>query len=171
MNVHIMKEKLSINKINISNEVFDTTIDILRKRGRRREEGLVLWAGLVNNDWTEARVIKSIIHEEGHWGGGVDLDYDTLIKISDYLNARGFVLLSQVHTHPGDFGHSCGDDRTPACHRYGFISIVVPEYALYEHQDLSHCYVYEYLGDYSWKLLGEDVVTKKFCLEASVIRI
>ncbi len=171
MNVYDMERKPFINKVKISKEMFDTTIEILRKRGMQREEGLVLWGGLINDDWTEARVIKSIVHEAGHWGGGVDLDYQTLIKISDYINARGLVLLAQVHTHPRDFGHSCGDEKTPTSHRYGFISIVVPNYALFDHQDLSKTYVYEYLGNNSWRLLGKDNVATKFCIEKSVIRI
>ena len=65
MNVYDMERKPFINKVKISKEMFDTTIEILRKRGMQREEGLVLWGGLINDDWTEARVIKSIVHEAG----------------------------------------------------------------------------------------------------------
>ena len=171
MMVYNVERKPFIKKILISKEMFDSTIEILRKRGMQREEGLVLWGGLITDDWTEARVVKSIVHEAGHWGGGVNLDYKTLLTISDYLNARGLVLIAQVHTHPRDFGHSCGDEKTPTSHRYGFISIVVPDYALYDHQDLSKSYVYEYLGGTSWRLLGNGDVASKFCIEESVVRI
>ena len=155
----------------ISKSVFDKTIRILRKRGKKREEGLVLWVGLVKEDWTKAHVVNCITLKNGHWGGGVDLDYKTLVKISDILNERGLLLLAQIHTHPGDFGHSYGDEKTPSCHRYGFISIVVPDYASNQLRDLAKCYVYEYQGNLKWRLLDKKEILERFSIENSVISV
>lgn len=160
-----------IKTYNISQELFDKTIKTLRSRGRRKQEGLVLWAGIVNQRLSEAYILKSIIPRKGHWGGGVRLDHRVLLKLSDILVETGLILLAQVHTHPGDFGHSFGDERKSASYRLGYISIVVPNFALNELNDLKGCYVYEYHRNWRWNLLDEDDIKKRFKIEKSVMRI
>jgi hypothetical protein len=155
----------------ISDELFNTTIQILRRRGRKRQEGLVLWSGIIAQDWLKAYVLNCIVPRRGHWGGGVTLNHKTLLAISNSLNEKKHVLLAQIHTHPGDFGQSLGDDCTPVIHRLGFISIVVPKFALDATLELSDCYIHEYLGSHFWRVFDKSEIVERFRFSQTVIRV
>jgi len=94
-----------------------------------------------------------------------------LLKLSDELQKRDLLLLAQVHSHPGNFGHSYGDECKATSYRIGFVSIVVPEFALKETDDLSKCYVYEYEGNWKWRLLKSSEVSQRFVIEDSLVRV
>ena len=160
-----------IKRYHISQALFNESIKILKKRGKKREEGLVLWSGIINRENFEAYILNSVIPEGGHWGGGVTLDYKMLLQIIQLLGEKKQILLAQVHTHPGNFGHSLGDEKTPVSHRIGFISIVVPNYAIHKIKNMKNFYVYEYLGDFKWKLYAKNEINKKFVIYKSIMRV
>jgi len=155
----------------IPRDLFEASIKVLRKRGCRKQEGLVLWAGASSPNAEEAYVISYIIPRRGHWGGGVRLDTRVLLKLSEELEKRDLLLLAQVHTHPGNFGHSLGDEKRAISYRIGYISIVVPNFALSDTGDLSTCYVYEYMGNWKWKLVKSDEIASRFVIEDSLIKV
>jgi len=161
----------SIKRYYIPRDLFEKTIKVLRKRGYRKQEGLVLWAGAASRDAEEAYVVSYIIPIRGHWGGGVSLDSKFLLRLSEELEKRDLSLVAQIHSHPGNFGHSLGDEERGTSYRIGFVSIVVPYFALKEVQDLSACYVYEYEGNWKWRLLEGSEVSSRFVIEDSLIRI
>ena len=160
-----------IRQYYIPRDLFEKSMKVLRKRGRRRQEGIVLWAGAVTPNAEEAYVMSFIVPKRGHWGGGVRLDSKVLLKLSEELEKRDLLLLAQVHSHPGDFGHSLGDEERAVSYRLGFVSIVVPNFALIDIRDLSVCYVYEYVGNWKWKLLKSNEVTSRFIIEDTLIRV
>ena len=79
-------------------------------------------------------------------------------------------MLAQVHTHPGDFGHSPGDERNAVCFKIGFISIVVPNFAAPD-TDFDDFYVYSYCEHWKWHLFSSAEVKKQFIVADSIIRI
>lgn len=160
-----------IKRYYIPRDLFEKSIKVLRKRGRRKQEGLVLWAGAASPNAEEAYVVSYIVPKRGHWGGGVRLNSRVLLKLSEELEKRDLLLLAQVHSHPGDFGHSLGDEERAVSYRLGYVSIVVPNFALIDIHDLSMCYVYEYAGNWKWKLLKSNEVTSRFVIEDSLIRV
>jgi hypothetical protein len=160
-----------IKRYYVSRDLFEKTIEVLRIRGSKRQEGLVLWAGGASVNAEEAYVVSCIVPRRGHWGGGVRLDSKFLLKLSEELEKRDLLLLAQVHSHPGNFGHSPGDEIRAASYRMGFISIVVPCFALKETHDLSGCYIYEYEGNWNWRLLQGNEASSRFVVEDSLIRI
>jgi hypothetical protein len=160
-----------IKRYYISRDLFEKTVEVLRKRGRKKQEGLVLWAGGASADAEEAHVVSYIVPRRGHWGGGVRLDSKFLLKLSEELEKRDLLLLAQVHSHPGNFGHSPGDEKRAASYRIGFTSIVVPCFALEKIHDLSECYVYEYKGNWNWRLLEGSEASSRFVVEDSLIRV
>jgi len=161
----------SIKRYYLPRDLFEKTIKALRKRGQQKQEGLVLWAGAASSDAEEAYVLSCIIPKRGHWGGGVRLNSRCLLKLSDELQKRDLLLLAQVHTHPGNFGHSLGDEYKATSYRIGFVSIVVPGFALKETGDLSKCYVYEYEGNWKWRLLEHSEVSQRFVIEDSLVMV
>lgn len=161
----------SIARYYIPRYLFEKSIWLLRKRGRLKQEGLVLWAGAVGTDTEEAYVVSLIVPRRGYWGGGVRLNTTTLLKLSNELEKRDLSLLAQVHTHPGNFGHSWGDEKKATSFRLGYVSIVVPDFALNEIYDLSTCYVYEYEGNFKWRLLNSQEIGRRFLIEDFLIRV
>ena len=159
-----------IDRYYLPNIIFYNTMKELRKHGKRRREGLVLWAGGISSK-DEAYVMTQLIPKRGNWGGGVKLDSETLINMYDQLARRDLVLLAQVHTHPGDFGHSWGDEKYAVDYRIGFISIVVPDFAQRDFNDFSDCYVYEYCGKWNWELLNKEQKRERFIIEETEIII
>lgn len=160
-----------ISRYYIPRHLFDKSIKVLQKRGRHKQEGLVLWAGAPSPNAEEAYIVSYIVPKRGHWGGGVKLDARTLLKLSEELEKRDFLLLAQVHSHSGDFGHSWGDEKRATSFRLGYISIVVPNFALSDIHNLSMCYVYEYKGNWKWRLLKRNEVAARFVIEDSLIRV
>jgi len=160
-----------IDVYRISNILFNKTINILKNRGKKREEGLVLWSGIINPKLREAYIMNIMIPKNGHWGGGVTLTHKTILRIIDVLTKKGHFLLAQVHTHPGNFGHSYGDERTPVSHRIGFISIVVPDYALFKVKNMEKFFVYEYMGNFEWRLHSKSDIERKFVIDNYLIKV
>lgn len=160
-----------ISRYYISRHLFGESVKVLRKRGRRKQEGLVLWAGAPSPNAEEAYIVSYVVPQRGHWGGGVRLNARALLKLSGELEKRDLILLAQVHSHPGNFGHSWGDEERATSFRLGYISIVVPNFALTEIHDLSLCYVYEYKGNWKWRLLDRNEVALRFFIEDSLIRV
>ena len=152
-------------------DLLERTMKVLRKRGLRKQEGLVLWAGAASLNAEEAYLSCCIIPKRGYWGGGVRLTSRFLLKLSDELQKRDLLLLAQVHSHPGNFGHSYGDECKATNYRIGFVSIVVPWFALKETNDFSKCYVYEYEGNWKWRLLKSNEVSQRFVIEDSLVRV
>lgn len=160
-----------IKRYYLPRDLFERTMKVLRKRGLRKQEGLVLWAGAPSLNAEEAYVLSCIIPKRGHWGGGVRLNSRFLLTLSDELQRRDLLLLAQVHSHPGNFGHSPGDEYKATSYRIGFVSIVFPWFALKETSDLSKCYVYEYEGNWKWRLLKNSEVSQRFVIEDSLVRV
>lgn len=135
-------------QIFIPHQVLEGTSRFLRRRGQSGKEGLVLWAGRIDSD-SNASVLMHIT-AGGSWTMGVHLDFQQLIKLTQFMSDHNLILVAQVHNHPDRVPHSQGDDENPASHRTGYVSIVVPEMAL-QGLDLFDCYAYEYQSRLKWR--------------------
>lgn len=138
--------------------------------GKKRWEGLVLFGGHAGPIERSALVTTCLIPKKGHWGGGVRLGTDDFISLTTTLRELDLHLLAQMHSHPGDFGHSPGDELLATCFRKGFISIVVPSYAQQDRILPADCYIYEYIGDWKWRLLTKDEVSERIGIIPSLRR-
>lgn len=154
----------SIDKYYIRRDVLQQTSEHLKKYGRKESEALVFWAGWLDEK-CNAYVTSCKIPPNTNWGGGVRVELDGMLALMDELVKDDLLLLAQVHSHPGDFGHSYGDDLSASSYRKGYISIVVPNYGLIDLKDLSRCYVHEYAQNWEWKLLDEKEVRERFKIE------
>lgn len=154
----------------ITERVREATSSYFKEKSRARHEAYVFWAGSVPNA-IHAYVSSCIIPRVRTSPGRVSVSLEKLLDINKQLAKRGWVLLCQLHTHPGDFGHSSGDEKSAASYRLGFISIVVPDYGRKGLDNLEGCYVYEYAGNWKWKKLEGEEVAKRFVFEESLLSI
>ena len=154
----------SIGRYYIRREVLEQTSRHLKKYGKEQSESLVFWAGWVDEE-CNAHVTDCKIAKDINWKLGVRVELDGMLQLMDELIKEDLILLAQVHSHPGDFGHSYGDDLTASSYRKGYISIVVPNWGLIVLEDLSRCYVHEYEKNWEWKLLDKKEVRERFRVE------
>lgn len=133
----------------IPDHVFAATTRFLKRRGTARMEGLVLWAGR-SDDQSDS--VLTIIKAGDDWPHGVRLEFNQMLKLTEFLAAHSLTLLAQVHNHPDRIPHSQGDNDNPASHRPGYLSLVVPEMGIHGIR-LGECYAYEYVGRLEWREL------------------
>jgi hypothetical protein len=153
-----------VKRYHIGKNILTQTEQHLKKYGRKRSEALVFWAGWLDKK-CEAHVTTCKIPRNINWGMGVRVELDGMLELMDELIAEDLVLLTQVHSHPGDFGHSHGDEKTAASYKKGFVSIVVPNFGLVDLNDLSECYVYEYSDNWDWRRIEGNELMERFRIE------
>jgi hypothetical protein len=71
------------------------------------------------------------------------------------LADRGLGVRVQVHTHPGAAFHSKTDDDFPLIHEAGFLSLVIPDFALGV-VGFDQAYLTEIQADGSWRQVAID---------------
>lgn len=111
----------------VPRRVLDQTFDVFRECGQGRRECQVVWT----SRWDLPESICECVHptHRSHAGGFVTEDS----WINDFwlkLAAAGLGIRVQIHTHPGSAFHSPTDDEFPIVHNPGFLSLVVPNFAL-----------------------------------------
>lgn len=114
-------------RYHINRGMLESTFEHFRRCGGGRRECQALWL----SSWDQPEIISSVVHPEhvAHFGGFVLGD--------DWLNAFWLRLSNinsgvrvQVHTHPREAFHSPTDDAFPIIHKPGFLSLVIPNFAL-----------------------------------------
>ncbi|HKS17801.1 MAG TPA: hypothetical protein VJS63_01160 [Bradyrhizobium sp.] len=81
--------------------------------------------------WNEPCTVTKVVHpeHEAHVGGFV-LNDRWLNHFWSGLAQENLGIRIQVHTHPGEAFHSLTDDTFPIVHTTGFLSLVIPNFAL-----------------------------------------
>lgn len=107
--------------------VLRDTFAVLRRCGGGWRECQVLWTA----PWANPDTVTTVIHplHRAH-GDGFELDGAWLTTFWQHLVAEGHGVRVQVHTHPGRAFHSATDDAWPIVHTPGFLSLVIPRFAL-----------------------------------------
>ena len=105
------------------------TFSELRRCGRGRRECQVAWL----SSWGRLELITRMIHvEHSATAVGFELADDALTRLWRDLAHTGEGIRVQIHTHPGAAFHSVTDDRWPLVHTPGFLSLVIPSFAMGE---------------------------------------
>ncbi|MGH3217860.1 MAG: Mov34/MPN/PAD-1 family protein [Streptosporangiaceae bacterium] len=92
-----------------------------------RHEGIVFWAG--RRDGADQIVVTVIVPRAIHGRGFVHVPADQVGEVAFESRSRRLVLLSQVHSHPGDdTRHSDADDDLVLMAREAMFSVVVARY-------------------------------------------
>jgi hypothetical protein len=111
----------------IAHGLVEETFRHFRHCGRGKDECQMLWL----SPWSRPEIITRVVHPKhvAHFGGFVVEDAwlnEFWCKLAD--DDLGVRL--QVHTHPREAFHSATDDAFPIIHTPGFLSLVIPDFAL-----------------------------------------
>lgn len=135
----------------INSAVIEKTYAHLKREGMKPTEGLVYWAGWYLNN---VCLVTSLLVPSGFSRyGGVCVPTQEMVRIARLMRGFDLFIVAQVHTHPGDHGHSGGDDVNAVSSVPGFLSIVVPNFAQAATLRLEDCYLHRYLGKGRWREL------------------
>jgi hypothetical protein len=111
----------------VMKEVLEHAFEHLRICGVGRAECVVYLTGPVG----DPAVIDGVVHPRHTAGpGGYDLDSAAIADLWRNLVASRRSIRVQVHTHPGTAYHSRRDDALALVHTPGFLSLVIPNFAL-----------------------------------------
>jgi len=122
----VWRPRASYSKIVVPCFIVTETFDALRRFGL--VENIVYWAGVEERDY--ARIVRLIEPEAQRTRRYVHVAGEEVARIVNEVYERGEVLIVQLHTHPAAEDHSETDDCGTVSKRNGFISLVVPFYAL-----------------------------------------
>jgi hypothetical protein len=107
--------------------MIDETFATFRSCGAGKRECQLYWA----SSWDDPFTLTDVVHPaHASSFGGVLLDGAWISKFWLQLADRGLGVRVQVHTHPGEAFHSKTDDDFPLIHEAGFLSLVIPDFAL-----------------------------------------
>jgi hypothetical protein len=107
--------------------VLEQTFEHLRRCGGGSRECVVFLVGPLQ---TPALIDATIHPKHSASASGYELDPHAIAEISTQLLALGQTVRVQVHTHPGVAYHSPRDDAFALVHTPGFLSLVIPKFAL-----------------------------------------
>lgn len=142
------------------------TSSVLRAHGALGQEQLVFWVGPLGAQ-KEALVSRCVHPAQVSTAGSVDVDELANARLQLELVERGEFLWAQVHSHPGSAFHSGRDDRFPATHKPGYVSIVVPDFGHCDILTFDGCRVFEYVGGGQWHEWEREEILRRVRVEGS----
>ncbi|HET9282608.1 MAG TPA: hypothetical protein VFR24_11665 [Candidatus Angelobacter sp.] len=112
--------------LNLPKVILDGTFRTLRKCGRAECECALYWIGPATGDIVNG--IEHPLHRRSPFGYRVDDGW--LTQFWTRLAQEKLSIKAQIHTHPNRAFHSATDDQWPIISQPGFISIVIPDFAM-----------------------------------------
>lgn len=108
-------------------EVLEQAFEHLRSCGAGHRECVVYLSGPV----ADLGRIDGVVHPRHAAGpAGYDVESAVIAELWRELVASKRSIRVQVHTHPGAAFHSSRDDELTLVHTPGFLSLVIPDFAL-----------------------------------------
>jgi hypothetical protein len=141
---------LNWTPLRVAPHVLDATFVALRGCGRGCRECVVYWLGPADVDDLVVEVVHPR-HNSGQWGYEIDDGWLTGFWLD--LVARSMSARVQVHTHPGEASHSATDDNWALVHTAGFMSLVLPRFAMGP-VSLMGAHLVERTEDGGWRRVG-----------------
>jgi hypothetical protein len=127
--------------------LLEETFAHFRGCGRGRRECQSLWL----SSWAQPEAIVRVVHSKHRASvGGYVVDDAWLNTFWLELGELNMGVRVQVHTHPAEAFHSASDDAYPIIHRVGFLSLVIPSFAMGP-VGFDDAYLTEIQSDGSWK--------------------
>lgn len=133
----------------------------LAQVGRQGLEGMVLWAGVVEDKIARVRhtVVPGQTALQLPDGVCVVVAADELHRLNVWLYREGLTLVAQLHSHPTEAYHSETDNLFPIATSVGSLSLVVPDFASQTFA-LARCAVYRLLPERGWVRLSTSEAEK-----------
>ncbi|PDS54524.1 hypothetical protein CO663_34650 [Rhizobium anhuiense] len=123
----------------------------LERRGAGRHEAGAFLLGTISG---EKRNIVSVVYyddlDRAAYDSGVCILHgDAFSRLWAICRRRGFTVVADVHTHPGDAGQSWSDKTNPMVARAGHIAFIIPNFAR-SPVNMADIGIYQYRGDHEW---------------------
>jgi hypothetical protein len=111
----------------IPRRMIEQTFATFRSCGENQRECQLYWL----SPWDNPLVLTEVVHPK-HWSSryGLRIESDWINQFWNDLAERGLGVRIQVHTHPSDAFHSATDDAYPLLFDAGFLSLVIPDFAM-----------------------------------------
>ena len=131
----------------IRRRMIEETFAIFRSCGDNRRECQLYWA----SPWNDILNLSDVIHPKHKSGRyGICVDNAWINRFWNELSARNLGVRIQVHTHPEEAFHSPTDDAYPLLFDSGFLSLVIPRFAMGS-AGFRNAYLAEIQPDGAWK--------------------
>ncbi len=130
----------------VPGDVWRETLERLRSCGQGARECVVYWCGPADQ---EGRLDVAVHPRHMASAMSYELDEDWLHRFWIELGRKRSSVRAQVHTHQGAAFHSATDDRWPIVHTPGFLSLVLPRFAI-GNVDLGSAHLAERRADGGW---------------------
>jgi proteasome lid subunit RPN8/RPN11 len=134
--------------LRLARETIGRTFRIFGECGRGECECAVYWTGPANESLVDR--VEHPSHQRSPRGYQVDSDW--LTEFWKRLAMTGRSVRAQVHTHPGQAFHSAIDDDWPIVSQAGFLSLVIPDFAMGE-PSIETAWVGRLKADGEWEQL------------------
>lgn len=136
----------------VPERILGETFGNLRWCGKGHRECQALWISA----WDDISNIAAVVHPRHNASPvGFDLEGEWIDEFWDRLSATSSGIRVQVHTHPGAAFHSATDDAFPIIHSSGFLSLVIPNFALGP-IGFEGAYLAEFQKGRTWKQVPTD---------------
>jgi hypothetical protein len=131
----------------LSRRIVEESFSIFRSCGGNRHECQLYWL----SSWDSPLELIEVSHPR-HTASrvGLSIDSDWITDFWNDLSRRRRSVSLQVHTHPGAAFHSAVDDAYPLLCHPGFLSLVIPDFAMGQ-VGFEHAYLAEIQPDGSWR--------------------
>ncbi len=130
--------------------MIEETFLILRSCGKNTFECQVYWL----SSWDNPIFLSEVVHPK-HYSNqyGINVENNWISSFWLDLATKGLGVRVQVHTHPDEAFHSATDDAFPLLSNIGFLSLVIPDFAMGP-IGFRDAYLTEIQSDGSWKEVG-----------------
>lgn len=143
--------------------VIETTLKHLQKYGDVDLEAVGYWIGPYKD--CAATTDRLWVPRFKATVVSYDVEPAEMLRLKKDLDGSGYVLLAQVHSHPGDAFHSDRDDINAASPWLGFISVVVPDGGRISRPFFDAAEVFEHAGKCRWRHLDQEEKRSRFIVQ------
>jgi len=106
--------------------LLEETQVLIRNSSSHGREAYCVWVGQLHDGRGRVEAVWPVAASAG--AAHAHISIDDVLALSDKVASRGWFILAQLHSHPGNAFHSPIDDQHPISNKPGFISVVVPNF-------------------------------------------
>ena len=143
--------------------VIETTLKHLQKYGDDGLEAVGYWIGSYED--RAATTARLWVPRFEATAVSYDVEPAEMLRLKRELDGSGYLLLAQVHSHPGHAFHSGRDDINAASPWPGFISVVVPDGGRISRPFFDAAEVFEHAGNCRWRHLDQEEKRSRFIVQ------
>ncbi len=157
-----------INHWIIPDGLFRASLDELARDGKKGKEGMCLWLGSRGHD-RNARFTHAGFFEPNSIKNGpahIQIEPELMLDLHKKAEANGITLIGQIHSHPKIAGVNLSyTDRTYGISVPGYLSLVVPNFAMGKHVSIENCGVHMFVRGRGYRQLTKNEVAQKIVVD------